>query len=162
MSTRVPRASRRAVVAGGAGLVATLATGCGPTVPGDAPGGVADPTEPAVDADSGLVEEVTSALAGALGTASATGRAHPPLRPLSRDLVALHRRHGDELGGLPPAEPAGRPPRQEAAARAALLAAEERLERRLVQAALAAESGALAQTFASMAAAVAQRRVVAS
>ena len=47
-------------------------------------------------------------------------------------------------------------------ARARLLRSEEKLQGRLVRAALEAESGALAQVFASMAAAVAQERTVAS
>jgi hypothetical protein len=48
---------------------------------------------------------------------------------------------------------------QAGAARSRLLAREERLQQRLVRAAVEAESGALAQVFASMAAAVAQQRV---
>lgn len=154
---RTVPASRRAVIAGGAGVVAVAATGCGTA---DRAGRAASAGDPAVEADSDLVERMRTDLAEAMALVAATARAFPALRGLTRPLVALHRAHGEELGGLPDVEPAAPPSGPAPRARAALLAAEDRLQRRLVQAAVAAESGALAQTFAAMAAGVAQRRAV--
>lgn len=157
MPSRAPRASRRAVLAAGAGAV--LLAGCGARE-SDA-GASADPTAPPVDADSDLVEEVVGQLEAAAATATATGREYAALRPLARRLEGLHRSHLEELGRDPRSTP-GRVPRLPVAdARVRLLRAEERLQQRLVVAAVEAESGALAQVFASMAAAVAQQRVAA-
>jgi hypothetical protein len=138
-----------------------LASGCGAV--GDDAGstGTSDPTVPAVDADSDLVAAVSEAIAGTSALATATGRAAPALRPLTRRLVALHEAHLEELGGTADADP-GVVKGSREVARARLLRAEERLQRRLVEAALEAESGALAQVLASMAAAVAQQRAVAA
>lgn len=155
---RNARASRRAVLACGAGALVAGTAACGSA---DGPGVPGPADEPASDADSDLVERVTDDLAEAAALAAATGRAFPSLRPLTGPLASLHRAHGTELGGLPDPATRSRPDGPASRARAALLAAEERLQRRLVQASVAAESGALAQTLASMAAAVAQRRVVA-
>ena len=158
-------ASRRAVLAGGAGIgaaaLAAAATGCGlARGDGTTTTGAVDPTAPAVDADSDLVETVAEHLATTLALAGAVGAAHRGLRPLSRRLAALHRAHLEQLGRSDDGR--GDTVRgSSAAARTRLLRAEEQLQQRLVRAALDAESGALAQVFASMAAAVAQQRAVA-
>ncbi|KAA1420789.1 hypothetical protein F0U44_00075 [Nocardioides humilatus] len=153
-------ASRRLVIGGAAAGAALLVSGCGVRDSrGSATSG--DPTAPAADADSDLVVEIVDQITGALSLAKATGTAFKSLRPLSRDLVALHDAHLDELGES--ADPSKEVVKGTVeTARARLLRAEENLQGRLVTAALAAESGALAQTFASMAAAIAQQRAVAA
>ncbi len=123
--------------------------------------GAVDPTEPAVDADSDLVESVSKQLASALSLALATATSVPALRPLARRLASLHRSHLDELSEPDEAD-GGKVTGSVETARARLLRSEEKLQHQLVESALSAESGALAQVFASMAAAVAQERAVAS
>lgn len=163
MPSPVPRASRRAVLGGGAvagAVVLAVATGCG-TDDGRRTGAVSvEPSAPAVDADSDLVERVVDQITSVLALAKASGAAFPGLRPLTGPLVALHRAHLDELGR---SADGGREHMRGTAdtARERLLRSETELQGRLVEAALAAGSGALAQVFASMAAAVAQRRAVA-
>ena len=105
------------------------------------------------------MEKVGDQLRSALALALATGASVPQLRPLARRFAGLHRAHLRELSRSDDVED-GQVGGSVDAARARLLRSEERLQQRLVRAALAAESGALAQVFASMAAAVAQRRAV--
>ncbi len=144
---------------GGAAAGAALLAGCGVDQDHDPAGAAVDPSEPAVDADSDLVETVSGHLTSALALAAATGRSVAPLRPLGRRLAALHRSHLGELGRPHGAE-RGTVKGTVETARARLLRSEEKLQRQLVQAALDAESGALAQVFASMAAAIAQQLAV--
>jgi hypothetical protein len=159
-----PRASRRAVLGSGAvagvGLLAVV-TGCGTDDSRRTGPTSVEPSAPAVDADSDLVTRVVAQVTSALALAKATGAAFPALRPLTGPFVALHRAHLDELG-----KSADGGKRHVGGAadtgRERLLRAETELQGRLVDAALAAESGALAQVFASMAAALAQRRAVAA
>jgi hypothetical protein len=158
-----PRASRRALLAGGtvAGAALLAVAGCGDTRADGDGAGADDPSAPSVDADSRLVETVGGQLTRALGLAAATAASVPQVRQLARGLAALHRTHLSELG-QPDSVEESRVTGTAEAARARLLRSEEKLQRQLVQAALDAESGALAQVFASMAAAVAQERAVAS
>lgn len=145
--------------------MAVLLTGCAAVdellSDGDDPGvsGAVSPTAPAVDADSGLVDEVVAAIGAALALATATGTAVAALAPAGQQLARVHRAHLAELGGsVPdstPAVPASRP-----AALRAMLRSEARLQAGLLDAAGRAHSGALAQVLASMAAAVAQQRAV--
>lgn len=127
----------------------------------DGPGvsGAVSPTAPAVDADSDLVARVLDAVTAAAALATAVGTTVPALAGVATRLARLHEAHANELGGADPADapavPAGR-----AAALRRLAEAEARLQDRLVTAAGEAESGALAQVLASMAAAVAQQRAV--
>lgn len=164
MSSPVPRASRRSVLTGTGAAVGVLlvgaTAGCGLRQADESAGAAAvDPTEPAVDADSDLVETIGAQIAAALALAAATGAAFNQLRSLTRPLVAVHRFHLGELG-LPDKDRHGTLKGSAATARARLLRSEEQLQQRLVRAALDAESGALAQVFASMAAAIAQQRAV--
>lgn len=121
------------------------------------------PTTPAEEPDAvddaSLVEEVLAAVALAHRTARANARLHPETAAALRPFEALHQLHGDELGGLP--RTTGRvtaPGDSPAQVLARVGRGEARLQRTLVAAAGSAGSGALAQTFASMAAAVAQLR----
>ena len=73
----------------------------------------------------------------------------------------MHRSHLGELSRPDDVED-GKVKGSVATARERLLRAEEKLQQQLVRAAVEAESGALAQVFASMAAAIAQERAVAA
>lgn len=157
-----PRSSlpRRSLLLGGLGAGAVLVAGCG-SRSADTPSEAVEPTGQAVGADSGLVEQVSGEVAAALVAATATARRYRALRPVAQPFADLHLAHLESLDATADdsegTAPAGRP-----AALAALLRTEAKLQRSLVAAALEAESGALAQVFASMAAAVAQRRAVAA
>ncbi|WP_435771964.1 hypothetical protein [Nocardioides sp. SYSU DS0651] len=163
MLDRPTSLTRRGLLAGGLGA-AVLTGGCdavGDALGGEeaGPQGAGTPTAPAADADSRLVEEVGAAVAATGALASATADQVRGLAPIGRRLGRLHEAHAARLGwsGTPEEPPV---PRRRAAALRRLLEAERRLEQQLVDAALAAESGALAQVLASMAAAVAQQRAV--
>lgn len=160
--TQPPPTSRRLVLTGSAVLgAAVLAVGCGVAESDNPPAAAPDDkTVPAVDTDSELVESVGGSLADTLALALATGTSVPQLRPLARRFAALHRAHLGELGQSADADGQKVAGTAETA-RARLLRAEEKLQAHLVRTALEAESGALAQVFASMAAALAQERVLA-
>lgn len=157
--------SRRGLVVGGLAGSAVLLGGCdavGDLLDGDDDPGVSGavtPTAPAVDADSTLVTEVARAIAATSALATATGTTVTALARTGSHLARIHDAHLAELGGAEAAQapvvPTGR-----GAAREGLLLAEQRLQDRLVLAAGTAESGALAQVFAAMAAAIAQQRAV--
>lgn len=165
MSTSPLPLSRRGLVTGGLAGSAVLLGGCtavGDLLDGDDEPGVSGaviPTAPAADADSALVAEVGQAIAATSALATATGTTLAALRRIGTHLARIHDAHLLELGGVEPAEapvvPTGR-----RAALDGLLLAEQRLQDRLTAAAGRAESGALAQVFASMAAAIAQQRAV--
>ncbi len=152
--------SRRWVLVGGAlGGVAALA-GCGwLDDDADPPAGTVEPTAPPVDADSELVDEIGREIAEAGAVAARVADRFAPLQPVARAFADLHDAHLGELQWDGTVE---RSPRLggRAEAERLLLEAEERVQGRLVRASLAAESGALAQVLASMAAAVAQQRAV--
>lgn len=164
MPDRVSHLSRRAFVAFGVGGAALALTGCDaidsvfneddPASPG-----AVTPTAPAADADSTLVDEVVTAIAEAGALAAATGTTIAPLARIGARLARIHASHASELGQTETAAPpvvTG----PKAVALRTLLASETALQERLVTAAQSAESGALAQVFASMAAALAQQRAV--
>ncbi len=165
MPLRPVTVTRRSLV--GAVLLGT-AGGCslGPADPDDPPtytppGAPDDVVTDAPDPDAALVDDARAALSAAHRTAQGTARSHPRLAGELTPLARLHRGHVDELGGLLP--DAGRPgPRGESDGRARrrVLAVEDDLQQTLVTAAVQADSGALAQLLASMAAAVAQHRSV--
>jgi hypothetical protein len=126
---------RTALTLAAAGLVAV--TGCD-----DGDRRTPAPT-PTADPDVALVDEVLAHLKAAERVALSVG---------DSDLVALHRAHIEALDGTPPTGRPGRMPRTDALRRQ-----EQKLQQHLESAALAAESGALAQVLASMSAAVSQR-----
>lgn len=121
--------------------------------------GAVSPTAPAVDADSDLVATVLDVITAAAALATAVGTTVPALAGVATRVARLHEAHATELGGADvadaPAVPEGR-----AAALRRLAEEEARVQDRLVTAAGAARSGALARVLASMAAAVAQQRAV--
>ena len=146
-----PVTSRRTAMGGAlAGLV--VVTGC------DAdPGPVETPraatSAPPVDADAELVDQVAESIATASAVVAAARQQSPKLRRSLRPLQRLHTEHLAVLDAG--AGPAGSPP----VARD-VRAAETTLQRQLADAAVRAESGALAKLLASMAAAVAQQLAV--
>lgn len=156
--------SRRALVTGAVAGSALALTGCDSVADllegDDEPGvsGAVTPTAPAVDADSDLVAGVLDAVAAAAALATAVGTTVPALAPVATRFARLHAAHVEELGGTEPADSPVVPSARPAALRR-LARTERRLQDRLVQAAGEAESGALAQVLAAMAAAVAQLRV---
>ena len=132
-------ARRTTLVLGAAALAVSGCDNNDTPDPADAPSSTpeADPDAELVDAvlvDLGIAEEL------------ATSAGLP-------DLAAMHRAHIDALEGDPPLDPTTR----RRSARAAVPGTEQRLQRRLAAAAVAAESGPLARLFASMSAAVSQR-----
>lgn len=153
------RLGRRLLFAGSLGALG-VASGCD-LLDRTAPSGPSGTTSETADLtpDEALIDQVTTALALAAALGEATSARFRRLRRLSRPFVTLHESHGTMLGGLPQVEPPSVRPRL-GKARSALLSSERRLQQTLVRSAMAAESGALAQTFASMAAAVAQQRAV--
>lgn len=138
-----PRLSRRSALAAGlvGGLAGAVAVG---GCEGSESGATPTPTPtPSVDPDAALVEDVLARLARAERTATAGGRL---------EVAAMHRAHIEALDGEPPAARSQRAVGDDAVRRR-----EQQLQRDLVAAAMAAESGALAGLLASMSAAVSQR-----
>ena len=114
--------------------------------------------QPPVDADQTLVEDVARGLQLAIAQVTALRQRDRSLRRPAGDLLALHEAHLRALDVEPdpktrletsPGKDAGK----------ALRSFEIKLQRALAQAAIRAESGALAKLFASMSAAVSQRVV---
>ncbi|WP_193605515.1 hypothetical protein [Nocardioides dongkuii] len=151
MPARPPAATRRTAV--GAALLGLVAVGgcdLDDLDPRSDPApGSGEPSEPPADADADLVETVVTALSTALAATSAVPpRDRAALRPLAR----LHRRHLAELGADEPVEGG-----VASMTAAQVRSREERLQRRLADWAVQAESGELARVLASMSAAVAQQ-----
>ena len=151
-----PTAVRRRTVLLGAGgaLTAASASSCGRENGGPA----------AATGDEELVDRVVGRLRAQEALLRAIGQRHAGLRRQLRPWLALHRAHLAELDADPAdaadgtaAAPA---PTPRAAALAEVRGSEAALQRALVQDAVAATSGELAQLLASMSAAVAQRLVV--
>ena len=133
-----PRLARRTTLAVAAGVV--VLSGCDDGDPGDP----ADPTGSAAataDPDVALVDGVLAELDRAQRIAAAAG---------ADDLVALHAAHLEALGATSTTPlPAPARPRD-------LARHEQQLQTHLVEAAVAARSGALAALLASMSAAQSQ------
>ena len=151
--------TRRTTLAGvAAGLTVS---GCDLAAPRERrPGRGSRPTGPAPDdPDEVLVAGVRTDLAEALDWVRAAARGRPGL---AVELDGFRRLHVAHLAALPgdPAGGSGPGPRVRGAVgavRSTLLQREARLRGRLAEAAVAADSGALAALLASMSAAVAQR-----
>ena len=112
-------------------------------------------------ADAALVDDVLGELAAATGVVLAAQRGARRLRADLRPLLVLHGEHVRLLGARLPVDPDDAGRRRDARERlAAVRRREQRLQRVLADAAVAADSGALARLLASMSAAVAQRLVV--
>lgn len=149
-----PRLARRTALALGAGVI--VLTGCddGGTPSGAAVDRSTEPDiDPDIDPDVALVGGVVDELTRARAIATTAGAA---------DLVALHDAHLEALDGATGSveaspSPSTSPPASTAPGRARDLWRHERaLQARLVEAAVAARSGALAALLASMSAAQSQ------
>ncbi len=145
--------SRRTALGGAlAGLVAL--TGCDDN-PGPAPTpGTA--TTPSGNGDTALVDGLIELMAETAGLVTLTRKSHRDLRPTLSPLAQLHTAHQEALDpdgvdAVLITGPAGLPQ---------VRRAESKLQRHLTDAAVAAESGALAGLLASMAAAIAQHLAV--
>jgi hypothetical protein len=145
--------SRRTALGGTlAGLVAV--TGCDDN-PGPAPTpGTA--TTPSDDGDVALVDELVELIAETAGLVSSARQADRDLRPTLRPLAEMHTAHQEALDadGVDAAVITG------PTGLANVRRAESTLQRQLTDAAVRAESGALAGLLASMAAAIAQHLAV--
>ena len=152
MSLPNPVASRRTALAGAlVGLV--VVSGCEDEPRSDEPPR-SEPTAPPADADADLVDQVSERITKAWLAVSSARKQSPDLRRSLRPLQRLHEAHLSVLGAdqdrNAPAQPVARD----------LRAVETTLQRQLTDAAVRAESGALAKVLASMAAAVAQQLAV--
>lgn len=160
----LPEQVTRRTFAGAALAGAALLMGACEALDGSgAPGASATPTVTATadapDADAELAADLGRTLAEAAALATVTASAFPGLARAAERLARLHTTHAAELGHTTPAT-APTVATSRAAAERTLVAAEETLQQELVDGSLRAEGGALAQVLASMAAAVAQQRVV--
>lgn len=153
-----PAATRRTALGGTlAALVALSGCDLDDLDPRDDDPTAAATTGTPVDADQTLVEEVISELARMMSVLAAAQARFPRLRPMTRQLRSLHAVHLDALAG-DVAEPVlTGAPTTPAAAHRDIRVQEARLQRRLADWSVAAESGALARLLASMSAAVAQQ-----
>lgn len=153
------RATRRGIVGGL--LLGLTTTACeldpprkGPSDPGVTPAD--DPPAGADDPDSRLVPQVVAGLAAALAVTTGAARARPSLVRETAPWIELHLGHLEALEGNDQV----RPQRLRGSIpdlRTRLRRQEAGLQRQLADAALSAESGALASLLATMSAAVAQQ-----
>lgn len=160
--TRPLRPSRRGALVGGAALLAT--TGCelvgdrpgADPSPSGSPGATGPDASPDADPDESLVDEVRAEIAATAAVVRAAGRGRPSVSRRVRGYRRLHDRHLAALPGEPGRVRRVRVTGGDAEALGRVTTAENRLQRRLADAAVAAESGPLAALLASMSAAVAQ------
>ncbi|GAA1476003.1 hypothetical protein GCM10009623_04490 [Nocardioides aestuarii] len=120
--------------------------------PSDTTGAGAD-----ADADEQLVERVADDVARTLALVESAGRGRPSVRRSLRGVARTHRAHLDELVDSRPTTRRVRVGGDDAAALRRTRTAEQRLQRRLAEAAVDARSGPLGALLASMAAAIAQQ-----
>lgn len=156
--------SRRATV-GIALLLPVGATACDIDPPSASAPTSPDEVTATPRADSVLVGEMVTSLSTAIATIAAAQAAAPVLEPVLADLLAAHVAHRDLLASAAPDAPAqdpatvDMPPRARAALRV-VLDGEAGLDLALREGLVAAESGDLARTLASMAASTTQFRTV--
>ena len=146
----MPTASRRTALAVSGLTLGLCATGCGPAT--------TSPAAVSESADTPLLLDARADLAGTAALVRAVRRAHPALRPRLAGLQQAHRTQlqvldpdGGARGTVAPEVPAQAPE-----ALRSVVRAEERLVRRLVTWAVAADSGPLARALAASAAGVSQ------
>ena len=155
------RATRRTALLGGAVLVAGTACDLqvdeAPAPTPSAGGSGRAAADPTADPDTALVARARDDIVAALAVVDGAGRGRPGLARGLRELGRLHDRHLEALPGDRTRSRRVRIAGDQAATTVRVRAAETQLQRRLAEAAAAAESGALASLLASMSAAVAQR-----
>ena len=175
MLIRATPTTRRTAMAAGLSLgVAGVTAGCTSGGAGDGPsatpgGRAAASSEPPVDADTDLVEGVVERVGRVAALVEGALAGYPALRERQGALRRLHRAHLEELDAARDAPgdvggPAGgvdvAVPTTPTDALRLVRRQETGLQRFLTDAAVAAESGALAALLASMSAAVAQQLAV--
>ncbi len=155
MPARPVTATRRTALAVAAGVTGLGVSGCTSASRND-PADPVSTTAPPVDADQTLVDEVVERLSTALGAVVTAGQDSKPLARELAGLKRMHLAHLEVLGGSENkmADVTATPGRRE------VLAAEARLQRFLITAAVRAESGTLAKLLASMSASVTQHLAV--
>jgi hypothetical protein len=158
---------RRTAVSGALGglAVAALATACDhgddlSSRSADQSTGTSAPASPSAQSpaqtpDQALVDEVLASLTAAVAVLT-HARKVPELRQPLAPLVKAHRQHVEVLEGEVPDGSSSGPARDQAAALRAVRRSEQALQTTLVDAAGAAQSGALARLLASMSASVTQ------
>lgn len=168
MLTRSTPATRRTALGlGVAGITAATASACTSDGPSGGPSGGSrstgpgTPTAPPAAGDELLVEEVVARIGATAALVGGALDGFPGLVPQRRALARLHAAHLAALDASPTEGGAPAPaPRTRAEALRLVRRRESALQRFLVGASVAAESGALARLLASMSAAVAQRLAV--
>lgn len=153
MPARPPATTRRTAVALGVAGLVSLAACDGDDSPSPAPR-----ASTSGDPDQALVERVLSDLEAASRLAGAVAAAFPRLARPMRSLRRVHDAHIAALGGERPTGH-GAAHGDAAAALGRVRRREQRLQRRLVDASVSAESGRLARLLASMSAATSQQLV---
>ena len=117
----------------------------------------------APDDDAQLAGEALSGTEHAAALAEAVSAGHPRLSATMDEIATMHRQHAEllaETGQSSEDRPVPEVPTKPALALALVLTEEKALQETLTAAAGSAASGPFARALASMAAAVAQRRVV--
>jgi len=148
--------TRRAAIGAALAGVATLsACDAGREEPSADPG-----VSTAADPDAGLVSNLTDEMTALLGTVTAVAATYPRLASTVRPWRELHEAHLEVLGhDTSPAHAHRRRYSGPDAALRDLRQREQRFQRRLVEASVSAQSGALARVLACMSAGAAQRLV---
>lgn len=147
--------TRRTAVGGTLAAVVLTACDLQELDPRSEPASAPTTSVPPVDADTTLVNDVLAELGPALYLVRAVRRRHDSLRGRLAPLDDLHEAYVAVLGGRVAAA-VPQPPPDSRRAFELVRRGEQRLQRRLVAAAVAAESGQLAKLLASMSAGLAQ------
>ena len=156
------RPTRRSTLGLALGTSVALGAGLAGCDLDDAASGTRTPAAAAADPDRALLDGVLADLDARLALVALARSTYPRLQQPLAGLEAMHRAHRDVLSP-DPAGAAGAPPATGRTARAALRRVrsdEEAHRTALVEAAVAARSGALARLLGSMAASVAQHLTV--
>ena len=146
---------RTAVGAALAGLAAVSGCDAGRHGTSGSPG-----VSATADPDAGLVDDVVAELTDLAGLVASVATAYPRLAPALKPFRELHAAHLEVLGGDAPTPSAGTAPGSlpgPARALQEVRLREQRSQRRLVDASVAARSGDLARVLACMSAGAAQR-----
>ncbi|MCL2543918.1 MAG: hypothetical protein FWE71_15850 [Nocardioidaceae bacterium] len=156
MTNRAPLTDRRGALraAAAAALTLPVLAACDATVSTPPRSGRERRTGRSSGGDQALVASLARQIAGTRAAATVVAHHHHDSRNWALGLATLHQKHLHRLGAT-----SARPAVVSARTPTALVSAERRLQHSLVAGAGQAESGALAQVLASMAAAIGQRLV---
>jgi hypothetical protein len=158
LAGRRPLTRRTALTSGAVGLL--LVAGCDLDDADSAPrsGSSTDTPTPAADPDAALVDSALDEMRSLWALVDDLGDAYPRLARSMHQLRRMHTAHIEALDGELPSHPGGATvstvPSQPIST---VRRAETRLQRNLVDSAMAAQSGTLARLLASMSAAISQQ-----